>query len=106
MKEHIENLILEINQNKCQVFDIREQTEWSAGFIKKSLLQPLSLLKKGKLSQNADRNKKTYLYCSNGKRVFAACNLLQAMGFKNIIPLKEGIYELNFLGLEIQSNVL
>ena len=55
------------------------------------------LIKKGLLYQEANKEKKTYLYCSSGKRVFYR---LFAIGFKKVIPLSEGIIELKTMGLK------
>ena len=99
MKEYIENLLEELSVGDCQIFDVREKQEWDRGFITGSVLQPLSLLKIGKLLHSADKNKKTYLYCSSGKRVFSAAEILKAMGFRSVIPLREGIFELKSLGI-------
>ncbi len=100
MKEHIEILLEELDEAKCQLFDVREIKEWQASRLKQAILQPLSFLKKGLLYQETSREKKTYLYCSSGKRVYPASFLLQAMGFKEIIPLSEGIVELKGIGLK------
>ena len=67
---------------------------WQTSQLKQATLQPLSFLKIGLLYQKANKEKKTYLYCSSGKRVFSASALLQAIGFKKVIPLSEGIIEL------------
>ena len=100
MKEHIEQLLLEIEENKCQLFDVRESEEWQNNHLDKAILQPLSLLKKGTLLHQCDKKKKTYLYCKSGKRVFPASALLKALGFSEVIPLNEGFVELNTLGLK------
>ena len=94
MKEHIEILLEDLDAEKCQLFDVREIREWQISRLKQAILQPLSFLKKGLLYQETNREKKTYLHCSFGKRVYPASFLLQAMGFKEIIPLSEGILEL------------
>ncbi len=100
MKEHIEILLEELSEAKCQLFDVREIKEWQSSQLKQAILQPLSFLKKGLLYQEANKGKKTYLHCSSGKRVFPASALLQALGFKEIIPLSEGIVELKAMGLK------
>ena len=89
MKEHIEILLEDLDAEKCQLFDVREIREWQISRLKQAILQPLSFLKKGLLYQETNREKKTYLHCSFGKRVYPASFLLQAMGFKEIIPLSE-----------------
>ena len=49
MKEHIEILLEELGEAKCQLFDIREIKEWQNSRLKQATLQPLSFLKKGLL---------------------------------------------------------
>lgn len=100
MKELIEILLEELEEAKCQLFDVREIKEWDANRLKKAILQPLSILKKGLLYQEVSKEQKTYLHCSSGKRVYPAASLLQAMGFKEVIPLVQGIAELKAAGLK------
>ena len=72
MKEHIEILLEDLDAEKCQLFDVREIREWQISRLKQAILQPLSFLKKGLLYQETNREKKTYLHCSFGKRVYPA----------------------------------
>ena len=58
MKEHIEILLEELGEAKCQLFDIREIKEWQNSRLKQATLQPLSFLKKGLLYQEANKEKK------------------------------------------------
>ena len=102
MKEYIQNILEAFLKNECQLFDVREKKEWKKGVIKGAFLQPISLLKNGLLNQEADKQKKTYLYCAGGVRVFPAAELLKAMGFDDPIPLKEGFLELKSLGFQVQ----
>lgn len=100
MKNIIEQLKEELEINKCQIFDVREIDEWNSGHLLQAQLQPLSVLKTGKLLKNTDINKKTYLYCRAGKRALPAAALLKAIGFKKVIPLKEGFTQLKQSGLK------
>jgi rhodanese-related sulfurtransferase len=105
MEYQIEDFLEDYRQERCQIFDVREREEFRQACLKNAILQPLSTLKEGKLLHKADKTKKTYLYCSSGKRVFPAAELLKAIGFCDVIPLRAGIMELKGLGLPIQKNV-
>ena len=103
-KEHLEILKKELIEEKSQIFDVREPEEWLQGSLPLASLQPLSLLKKGVLNEEKNKRIKTYLHCKSGIRVYPAKELLEAMGFQNVIALKEGYEELKQYGIDIQKN--
>ena len=73
MKEHIEILLEELGEAKCQLFDIREIKEWQNSRLKQATLQPLSFLKKGLLYQEAKKKlkkKKPICIVARGKEFF------------------------------------
>ena len=61
MKEHIEILLEELGEAKCQLFDIREIKEWQNSRLKQATLQPLSFLKK-KIQKNNTLIKQNFYY--------------------------------------------
>ncbi len=99
MMEHLEEMKSELEKGEAQLFDVREQEEWDAGHLKLANLVPLSSLNYGEEPQ-ADKNKKTYLHCRSGNRVYSAAPILGQMGFSDVIPLNEGFEELCDEGFE------
>ena len=99
MKEYLEDLQDELENNEAVLVDVREQNEWNAGHITGAIFVPLSTLKEGQYPnfEKIDKKKK-YLYCRSGNRVHAAKSLLDSMGYKQVITLSEGFSELSAEG--------
>ncbi len=100
MSGAIQKLKDDLKKGKAQLLDVREEEEWEAGHLKIASLVPLSGLMEGQNPQGFDKNKITYLHCRSGHRVFQAAPLLEELGFREVIPLKEGFDELVRLGFE------
>jgi rhodanese-related sulfurtransferase len=96
---HLAQMMAEVKAGKAQIFDVREEHEWRQGHLSHAQLTPLSQLGRVTLDSSFDRDKKTYLYCRSGNRVRSAAPLLNDMGFKNVVPLKEGFLQLKREGV-------
>ena len=94
MKTHLEVMNEELKAGKAQLIDVREQGEWDMGHLKGATLIPLSEISMGLEPENIDFDKKSYLYCRAGNRVYAAQPILEGFGFNEVIPLDEGFQEL------------
>lgn len=103
MSKHLDLIKKELAEGSAQIFDVRENDEWQAGHLKAASFVPLSELNVGLEPENKNVNLKTYLYCRSGRRVHTAKPLLEDMGFKNVIPLREGFDELAEFGFEIEE---
>ena len=89
MKEHIEILLEELGEAKCQLFDVREIKEWQNSQLKQATLQPLSFLKKGlSLSIKQIKKKKPIPIVARGIRVsFSICFVKgESIGFNWSYP--------------------
>jgi rhodanese-related sulfurtransferase len=91
---HLEILKKEFENGLAQIFDVRELDEWNEGHLKGAHLVPLSELRVGLEPENKDHSLKTYIYCRSGNRVNMAKPLLESMGFKEVIALREGFVDL------------
>lgn len=91
MAPNLEKIKQEIKEGNAQLLDVREQEEWNEGHLEDAILVPLS-----QLTQNIEPNNTikrdiiTYLHCKQGRRVFRALPILENMGFKTVIPMREG----------------
>jgi rhodanese-related sulfurtransferase len=103
MKEHLEILKKELENNQAVLMDVREQDEWDQGHLQQAILVPLSELASGIEPEGIAKNRKIYLHCRSGVRVFSAEPALQGMGFQQVIPLKEGFSELANYGFEVED---
>ena len=101
MQEHIKKILEEIEQGKSLLIDVREKDEWEAGHLSMAKLYPLSVISEGDdPEEELDSDKKMYIHCRSGNRVYQAKPLLEAMGYKEVIALKEGLDDLLAEGLE------
>lgn len=100
MQDHLETLQRELARGQAQLLDVREQEEWDQGHLSVAKLVTLSSLMQGECPEDLDKNKKTYLHCRSGNRVYRAAPILGDFGFKDIVPLDEGYDELVGEGFE------
>ena len=91
----LDDVLEEVTAGDAQLLDVREINEWEDGHLEISTLVPLSELQAGsEPNETINRDKKTYLHCRSGQRVYLAQPLLEGMGFSNVTPLDEGFEEL------------
>ena len=57
-----ESLKKELESNKVQFLDVREENEWNEGHLDSAVLVPLSKIREGELPVGLDMQKKTYLH--------------------------------------------
>ncbi len=103
MTEKLMQLKKELEKQKSVLIDVREEEEWVEGHLKLAKLLPLSELQQG-IAQLEGFNKETkvYLHCRSGQRVLSAAPFLEAEGFKQVVPLKEGFEDLKQEGFEVE----
>jgi len=73
----------------AQVIDVRSAGEYELGRIPGAVNVPVDTLQTA--AANWDRNADYVVYCATGARSAAAIQTMQAMGFKNIKHLADGI---------------
>ena len=102
-----------LNPKKTFLLDVREPTEWAEGHLALASSNPLSQLTSGTWMDNTtgkfspgsfpiDRstgvaimpNKKVYIHCKMGGRAKQAGELLNQMGYKQVVVLEETYDEL------------
>lgn len=77
------------NYRKAQLIDVREEREFSTGYILGARNIPLSQLKQRMNEIRPD--KPVYLYCQNGTRCIQASKILKnKRGVEEIVSLKGG----------------
>ena len=93
-----EQAIKLVNENKCNLIDIRDMTELQKlGTIENSFHIPRGLLEFSIHPESAyvqnnqlDLNKETVLFCAAGGRSALAAKTLKEMGFKNVSHIDGG----------------
>ena len=77
----------ELLQAGAPLVDVRTETEYEDGNIKKAMNIPLYLVAQKVPELLPDRNKTILLHCRSGSRSFAAKRKLKGMGYTNVFNL-------------------
>ncbi|MBM3263709.1 MAG: molybdopterin-synthase adenylyltransferase MoeB [candidate division Zixibacteria bacterium] len=72
------------------LIDVREQDEYDQGFIDGAVHIPRGFLELRVENLTGDRDREIVLYCAGGNRSALAAKSLEAMGYANVISMKEG----------------
>ena len=92
-----------LKKGTAVLLDVRELNEWKAGHLKQANLLPLSIIRKGKLTDKQKKllrkDKPVYCHCRSGGRVLAVSKILRSRGY-DIRPLKAGYTDLLQAGFE------
>lgn len=81
-KENAANLI---KTDSVILIDVRTKEEYEAVHIQNAINIPVEELKESIKSVNVSQSKKIMIYCSNGSRSKTAINILNSMGYTNIL---------------------
>lgn len=73
----------QIENNEITLLDVREDSEWSEGYIKGAVHIPLGDLSI-KTTNDISKDKPLYVYCRSGRRASEAVIKLKALGFENV----------------------
>ena len=73
-----------------KILDVREESEYIEGHIKKSIFIPRGLLEFTIKDGIPDRTSKIAIYCREGKRSALAANTLLKLGYTNVVNLVGG----------------
>src|SRR5207302_5966730 len=85
--EKVEELI---RTGEIQLGDVREKDEWNAGHIPGAVHVPKSYLEQWAEDRLPEKDKTTVLYCAGGVRSAMAADLLQKLGYRNVISMAGG----------------
>jgi molybdopterin/thiamine biosynthesis adenylyltransferase/rhodanese-related sulfurtransferase len=85
--EQVQDLI---SSGDIQLGDVREKDEWNAGHIPGAVHVPKSYVEQWAEDRLPDKEKTTVLYCAAGVRSAMAADLLQKLGYRNVISMAGG----------------
>jgi len=85
--EKVEELI---RTGEIQLGDVREKDEWNAGHILGAVHVPKSYLEQWAEDRLPEKEKTTVLYCAGGVRSAMAADILQKLGYRNVISMAGG----------------
>ena len=65
------------------IIDVRTQSEWDSGHLKKAVHLPLDAFESGIEGLVKDKDATVYLYCRSGNRSGKALKIMQKLGYTN-----------------------
>lgn len=86
----LSDVLHQIKGGTALLLDVRELDEWTDSHLIHANPLPLSELREGRMPDPEWKNRKIYLYCRSGLRVWPARVILENQGFAKVIPLEEG----------------
>lgn len=94
-----------ISTNKYILVDVRQAGEYSAGHIKGAVNIDYYNDSFTKLfeKQFPDKNKSYIIYCRSGARSMYAAEMLQQLGYKNVINMQGGILSWQSAGKNLEK---
>lgn len=95
-KQHIEESDIHfvhqhLNDQKFTLIDVREDSEWQAGYIPSAIHISKGVLERDLASHVSDKAQAIVLYCGGGFRSAIAAYNLQQMGYSNVKSMAGGI---------------
>ena len=101
LMNQVKQNITEINVQKAKeliansavtIVDVREESEFKDGHIDNAILLPRGVLefKIGNVSELADKSATVIVYCATGKRAALSANVMQMMGYNNVLSISGG----------------
>ena len=90
----------EIEQDAV-VIDVRTLQEWESGHVETAIFLPVSKLSESIESVVPDKSQQVILYCKSGVRARRMLNLMEDLGYENVINAKsvKGASELLNVGI-------
>jgi molybdopterin/thiamine biosynthesis adenylyltransferase/rhodanese-related sulfurtransferase len=85
------------------LIDVREQVEWDAGHIAGSLFIPRGILGEEIAAAVPDHGTEIVVYCRSGARSALGTQLLQQLGYTNVVNMAGGILAWDAAGLPIEA---
>ena len=84
-----------------QLADVREKDEWNAGHLPGAVHVPKSYVEQWAEDRLPDKDKQTILYCAGGVRSVMAADVLQKLGYTNVISMAGGFNRWKDSGLAL-----
>lgn len=72
---------------KIQLIDVREQSEFREGHIPRAKNIPLGVVSEEMEKYVPEKEEMIYIYCHSGMRSVQACNILMKKGYTNVYNL-------------------
>jgi rhodanese-related sulfurtransferase len=86
-----------------QFVDVREDSEWQAGRAAGSIHLGKGIIERDVETEIPDKNAKVVLYCGGGFRSALAGDMLQKMGYRDVLSMAGGIKAWMMAGYPMSS---
>lgn len=73
-----------------KLIDVREDNEWEAGHAKGAIHMGRGVIERDIVHKFPDKETKMILYCGGGYRSALAADMIQRMGYKNVLSMAGG----------------
>jgi len=85
------------------LIDVREQVEWDAGHIPGAVFIPLGRLEQDIATAVPDKHTEIIMQCRSGARSGRGTDLLQQLGYTNVVNMAGGILQWQAGGLPVEA---
>ena len=90
VKEATPQEVQDLLKGDVQLGDVREKNEWDDGHLPGAAFVPKSYLEQWAEDRLPSKDKATILYCAGGVRSVMAADVLQKLGYTNVISMSGG----------------
>ena len=87
------------------IIDVRNPDEFSAAHVPGAVNVARGVLEFNIWSAVPDKNKKIYVYCRTGGRAALATKVLNDLGYKNAVSVKEGMKDWAKAGYPVKTSI-
>jgi len=91
------------HQAGATLIDVREQVEWDAGHIPGAVFIPLGQLEQEIATAVPDKDTEVIMQCRSGARSGRGTDLLQQLGYTNVVNMAGGILQWEADGLPVEA---
>lgn len=78
------------DDNDVKLIDVREDNEWEAGHASGAIHMGRGVIERDIVHKFPDKETQMILYCGGGYRSALAADMIQRMGYKNVLSMAGG----------------
>ena len=99
----VEETRRKLETGKARVFDVREESEWTAGRARGAEHLGKGVIERDIEARVPDKNAEIILYCGGGFRAALSADNLQKMGYRNVASMAGGWRAWQKAGAPVES---
>lgn len=86
----VEDARKKLERGKAKLIDVREESEWAAGHVRGAQHLGKGIIERDIEKKIPDKNAEIVLYCGGGFRSTLTADVLQRMGYANVLSMAGG----------------